>query len=286
MSKFMIRLITSALILIVFVPLLILGGWFFVALTMIIAYLAGFEMLKVMSIEEPIFKRLKFVAPLWNSFTVLVYYITPEYFLGISIMGCLLLFALTVLRTQFNVKSAINLVFTYLYTGVILTLAFGLRTVYGDTSYFSISFCQFGFLILCTTGCDCGAYVIGMLFGKKKLCPSISPNKTIAGAIGGVLVGTILAVAWYIISSKFIIETSIFGLHDINYALEIIIMVIVAILTTIFAQIGDLVASKIKREYGVKDYSNLLPGHGGIMDRFDSVIFAGAMLVAILAVFF
>ena len=251
-------------------------------------------MLKVMSKEEPYFERLKFVAPLWNAFTVLVNYVAPEMFIGVAVMGCLILFTLTVLRPNFNVKSAFKLVFTYLYTGIVLTLAFGLRTYYGDGTYFgsefSKNFClrfsQFAFLILCTTGCDCGAYVVGMMFGKKKLCPTISPNKTIAGAIGGTLIGTILAVAWYIISSKFIIKTSIFGVHDISYAFEIVIIVITAILTTIFAQIGDLVASKIKREYDVKDYSNLLPGHGGIMDRFDSVIFAGAMLAAILALFF
>lgn len=102
---------------------------------------------------------------------------------------------------------------------------------------------------------DTFAYFSGYLFGKHKLIPSISPKKTIEGSIGGVLGSTICCV--------------IFGYV---FNLEIAHMVLVGSLGSVVAQFGDLFASAIKRYVGIKDYGKLIPGHGGILDRFDSVI--------------
>ncbi len=106
-------------------------------------------------------------------------------------------------------------------------------------------------------GSDTFAYFVGNLFGKNKLAPQISPNKTIEGAIGGVF-GSILLVVLYSLVTK----TS----SSINYA-------ILGGLGSIISQTGDLIASKIKRLTGIKDYGFIMPGHGGILDRFDSIIF-------------
>ncbi|HHZ01793.1 MAG TPA: phosphatidate cytidylyltransferase [Tissierellia bacterium] len=106
-------------------------------------------------------------------------------------------------------------------------------------------------------GSDTFAYFSGKLFGKHKLYPKVSPNKTIEGAIGGVIGSTILSLIY-------------FNYLSINKYFYIIIFSVSA---SVFSMVGDLMASKIKREYGVKDFGNLLPGHGGIMDRFDSVLF-------------
>ena len=106
-------------------------------------------------------------------------------------------------------------------------------------------------------GSDTFAYFSGKLFGKHKLYPKVSPNKTIEGAIGGVIGSTILSLIY-------------FNYLSINKYFYIIIFSVSA---SVFSMAGDLMASKIKREYGVKDFGNLLPGHGGIMDRFDSVLF-------------
>ncbi|MDD2396389.1 MAG: phosphatidate cytidylyltransferase [Tissierellia bacterium] len=106
-------------------------------------------------------------------------------------------------------------------------------------------------------GSDTFAYFTGKFFGKNKLYPEVSPNKTIEGAIGGIIGSTILSLIY-------------FNYLSINKYFYIIIFSVSA---SIFSMAGDLTASKIKREYKIKDFGNLLPGHGGIMDRFDSVLF-------------
>ena len=113
---------------------------------------------------------------------------------------------------------------------------------------------------------DIGAYFIGKTFGKNKLIPSVSPNKTIEGSLGGVLCAVIVALVMYFLYSK--------ELHQIGY-LRLIIFTIVF---SVVGQLGDLVESSIKRHYGVKDSGKLLPGHGGILDRFDSMIFVFPMM--------
>ena len=108
---------------------------------------------------------------------------------------------------------------------------------------------------------DSFAYFAGRLFGRHKLCPSISPKKTVEGAIGGTL-GCVICICLYVyFCSKYA------GISA-NY----INAVILSVFTAVFSQLGDLAASCIKREHGVKDYGNLIPGHGGVLDRFDSAL--------------
>ncbi len=106
-------------------------------------------------------------------------------------------------------------------------------------------------------GTDISAYFSGMLFGKHKLCPDLSPKKTIEGAIGGTIGATIIGFIIAVIFARSLI------LH----------FIIASIIASILSQLGDLTASAYKRKMGIKDYGNLIPGHGGIMDRFDSVLF-------------
>lgn len=112
-------------------------------------------------------------------------------------------------------------------------------------------------VILAAFGTDIFAYFSGYLFGKHKLCPKISPKKTIEGAIGGVLGSVLLC--------------TLFGF--LVFGESIIHFIVVGFLGSIIAQLGDLTASIFKRKMGIKDYGNLIPGHGGILDRFDSVLF-------------
>ena len=107
---------------------------------------------------------------------------------------------------------------------------------------------------------DTGAYFTGVALGKHKLCPEISPKKTIEGFIGGILTtGIVYAVAFYIRSNS-----------DVRFALIAFIMGVVC---AVIGTVGDLSASMVKRQIGFKDYGNIMPGHGGLMDRFDSVLF-------------
>ena len=113
---------------------------------------------------------------------------------------------------------------------------------------------------------DTAAFYSGKLFGKHKLSPRVSPKKTIEGSIGGLIGATIFTGVFGIIVQKYINIMPIY-----NYF-------IIGALCGVFGQFGDLVASSIKRYVGIKDYSNLIPGHGGILDRFDSIIFSATVI--------
>lgn len=116
---------------------------------------------------------------------------------------------------------------------------------------------------------DSGAYFVGTFLGKHKLCPNISPKKTVEGLVGGVVtvgVGAIITVWVY---NSFILTE-----HQLNY----FVLVPLAMLASFVGVVGDLSASVIKREYSVKDFGNIMPGHGGVLDRFDSVIMVAPFL--------
>ncbi len=122
------------------------------------------------------------------------------------------------------------------------------------------------FCLLTSWLTDTGAYFAGTLFGRHKLSPRISPKKTIEGAIGGVVV--CVSVTWAI----GFICTSIFGIIE-GYTVKSANLIILTAICSIISMIGDLSFSVVKRTYAVKDYGNIMPGHGGILDRFDSFMF-------------
>ena len=124
---------------------------------------------------------------------------------------------------------------------------------------------------------DSAAYFAGTFLGKHKLCPSISPKKTIEGAIGGVLGGGLSFVLYGIIVNSFF--TQALDGKSIN----IVLIFVLGLMVSVVSQIGDLVASYIKREYEIKDYGNLFPGHGGMLDRCDSIILVAPIIFLFLS---
>ena len=117
--------------------------------------------------------------------------------------------------------------------------------------------------LFATFAVDTTAYFVGRAWGRHKMAPTISPGKTWEGAVGG-LVGAIVAV----IALALLLDI------DISYSE----MVILGFLIAVFAQLGDLAESKLKRSMGVKEAGNLIPGHGGILDRLDSIVFTGVVV--------
>ena len=118
---------------------------------------------------------------------------------------------------------------------------------------------------------DGGAYFGGTFFGKKKLCPKISPKKTVEGAFSGVIIGTGLSLIVGVIFENFIFADG----YRVNY----ILLAVFGLLGALVSIVGDLSFSLIKRSCGIKDYGSLIPGHGGMLDRFDSVIFTAPLLM-------
>ena len=130
-------------------------------------------------------------------------------------------------------------------------------------------------ILISSWGCDTCAYVVGMLIGKKKIFPVLSPKKSLEGCIGGV-VGAGLIAALYAV---FAVE-NVFPDKRVTIAITVICMV-----GAVMSQVGDLAASAIKRNHEIKDYGKLIPGHGGIMDRFDSVIVTAPMIYFLTVLF-
>lgn len=130
-------------------------------------------------------------------------------------------------------------------------------------------------ILISSWGCDTCAYVVGMLIGKKKIFPVLSPKKSLEGCIGGV-VGSGLIAALYAI---FVVE-NVFPDKRVTIVITVICMV-----GAVMSQVGDLAASAIKRNHEIKDYGKLIPGHGGIMDRFDSVIVTAPMIYFLTVLF-
>mgnify|MGYP001309419618 CR=1 FL=1 len=126
---------------------------------------------------------------------------------------------------------------------------------------------------------DAGAYFMGTFFGKHKLCPNISPKKTVEGAVGGVVFGIIGAAVDALVFQLLFYTQS--GREEIHY----VNLIIVALLGALVSIVGDLCFSIIKRSCHVKDYGNVIPGHGGILDRCDSVIFAAPLLLVFVQYF-
>lgn len=144
-------------------------------------------------------------------------------------------------------------------TGIVYVVFFSFHVTLVEQTQYGI---LIWLIIITAFGTDIMAYFTGFALGKHKLCPKISPKKTIEGSIGGILGSVILS-----------------GLFGYFFVPDILLhCIIIGVLGGIVSQFGDLTASIFKRKMGIKDYGNLIPGHGGILDRFDSVLFTGPMV--------
>lgn len=242
------RIITAIVLIAVILPCLIIGGLPFKILIGIIAAAGIFEMLSIC--DRP--KANIYLYPLVGAFVFYSLYFEQPLLIPseIIIVYMIILLACSMIDDGMNFTRLCY----YFTAGVLIAMGFHLlyqlRLVYG--------FEYILFLALATFGTDTGAYFTGMMFGKHKLNPRLSPKKTIEGSIGGMILGTVLSVAY----GAYIQINIPFGL-----------IMITAFILTITSQIGDLTFSSIKRTFEVKDFSQLLPGHGGILDRFDSILF-------------
>lgn len=149
----------------------------------------------------------------------------------------------------------------------------------GYTHQEGIFFVGLGFA--CSWLTDSFAYLVGRKFGKHKMAPVISPKKSIEGAVGGVVCAAALNMLYlyfFIIGCRYLYDYNLFG----ESKMHILFIIPISMALSCVSMVGDLAASVIKRNFGIKDYSQLLPGHGGIMDRFDSCVFVLPTLYCIL----
>ena len=161
-------------------------------------------------------------------------------------------------------------VYSHGFLTIFITTFFGsLIRLYNE---FGVQFVLIVFV--CAWMTDTAAYFTGCACGKHKLIPKVSPKKTVEGAVGGVIAAVLSCVLYL-----FILKKAGFDIRGLNY----LSIVVIGCVASIFSQIGDLVASAIKRDCDVKDFGNLLPGHGGLLDRFDSVMYIAPLVFYMLA---
>jgi len=165
------------------------------------------------------------------------------------------------------VDCAIN-IFVFLYVGILLSSIYLTRELkYGEYIVWLI--------FISAWGCDTSAYFTGKAIGKNKLIETLSPNKTIEGFIGGIVGAMLIGgiYAWVV--------TYILNLQEVG---SIALFIIASGIGGVFSQVGDLTASAIKRHTNLKDYGKIIPGHGGIMDRFDSIIFTAPIVYSVIII--
>ena len=254
----MTKKILGAIVLIaIFVPFLIIGELPFTILMSVLSIFGLYELLKVRETKKKFPLVLKIFAYLLTCYFCLYNTNSIEFINKFDyrvMAGIIFLFISPIVfinnNEEYNINDALFLIGSVLFIGLSFNLIIITRNY--DITYII-------YLLLITTITDTFALFTGMLIGKHKLCPKISPKKTIEGLIGGTIMGTFVATIFYntIISST----------------VPLVTVIMLTFVLCLVGQLGDLVFSSIKRYYDVKDFSNLIPGHGGILDRFDSLIF-------------
>lgn len=264
------RIITGAILAIVLGLFIYFGEgkleFLFSGLCVLLASIAAFEFSRMLNKGKKfsVFNYLSVLFAFLFTLLSVIFFQEDFYYMIVFVflISILLIYALIfVFNEDFKKKDFSDQILTILYSSLGFIGFAYLRTV-------SIHLIIYLFIVAMIT--DVFAYFIGIKFGKTRLAPKMSPKKSVEGAIGGLVFGGVAAGLY-----AYFLE-----IFDAN----IIIVFLISFALSIIAQIGDLVASKFKREYEIKDYSNLFPGHGGVLDRFDSSGFAGIFLMLLVMV--
>ncbi len=266
------RTLTGLILIAVLVPLLILGNWYFALLVAFIAYMANHELLAMFAKKEMIFKSLKYTMPIWSAITIFFGYFDSSLIIPAIVMGILLFLIAMVINRHITPSISMKLIFSYIYGGCLPLLVLYLR---------NLNLWIVVLVLVTVMLTDVGGYMFGYFFGKHKLCPTISPKKTIEGAILGTIFGMGCGCALYFIISKVFNITILETISTLSLLFEVLSVILITLVLAIIGQIGDLVASRIKRAYEIKDFGKIFPGHGGILDRFDSTLIASMVMYLI-----
>ena len=241
------RVISGVVLVILALAVILTGGYFLAAVLLFLALTAYRELMKACKLadSEKKFSALEIVG-----------------YVGIIAYYLLIVYVFTF--PKYNAQQIMCSFFCVAYAPVMLSFVYLVRDLeYGIYLVWMI--------FISSWVCDTCAYFSGVLLGRHKLAPVLSPKKSIEGAVGGVL-GSMIVGALY---AYFIVE-SVISNQQILW-----IFVLISGVGAVVSQVGDLAASAIKRNHEIKDYGKLIPGHGGVMDRFDSVIFTAPMIYSL-----
>ncbi|MCR5355145.1 MAG: phosphatidate cytidylyltransferase [Lachnospiraceae bacterium] len=248
------RLISGIVLVIIALAVIITGGNVLLGTMAVISLIGMYELYRVFGIEKSLAGFVGYIA-------CLVYYgdllwkFLPEHMILPIVFLIIMLGVYVFTYPKYKADQIMAGFFGLFYVAIMLSFLYQTRMLERGAYLVWLIF-------LCSWGCDTCAYCVGVLFGKHKMAPVLSPKKSIEGAVGGVVGSMLLTVLYcYIFRNQMEMAQN-----------EVYILAVVSGIGALISMIGDLAASAIKRNYDIKDYGKLIPGHGGILDRFDSVI--------------
>ena len=249
------RLISGIILVVMALFTIISGGTVLFGTLLAISLIGMDEIFRAMEVGRE-FTLLRLTSYLTIvGYYILMFFNLNEYLLPALLVGLIInMFVYVFTYPKHNASQIMAAFFGIIYVGVMLSFIYQTRMLADGAFHVWLIF-------LCSWGCDTCAYCVGMTCGKHKMAPVLSPKKSVEGAIGGVVGAGGLGVAYALIIQRPVIE----------YA-------IICAIGALIAMVGDLAASAIKRNQDIKDFGTLIPGHGGIMDRFDSVIFVAPII--------
>ena len=258
---FLTRLISGILLLAFTFVTMFFGGQLLLVTLFMISLLGLYELYKVMKFEDTPLACVGYLGAFaWylnidTKPNAILDIKVPELMIfSIVVVAALLVFV--VKYPKYSANQLFSTIFGIFYIPVMISFIFKTRE--------NIAFGQWlaWMVYVSSWGSDTCAYAVGRLFGKHKLAPNLSPKKSVEGSVGGIIGSALIGVIFGLIMSNFTGKSE-------NL---IIIFAVIGGLGSVISQIGDLAASGIKRNYDIKDYGHLIPGHGGILDRYDSII--------------
>lgn len=249
------RLFSGIVLVLLAIVLVSAGGRLLYCVTALLSLIGMYELYRVMGIEKKALGAAGYLACV--SYYGLVWFEGPQHVTLMAVVALMLLMSIYVFTfPKYGTEQVTVAFFGIFYVGIMLSYLYQVRAM-ADGRYLV------WLIFLSSWGCDTCAYCVGMLFGRHKLAPILSPKKSIEGAVGGVAGAGLLGI----------IYACVFGSRMLEIGNPQLACGAACAIAAVISQVGDLAASAIKRNHEVKDYGHLIPGHGGVLDRFDSVIF-------------
>lgn len=288
-NSFMIRFRSSVILMAVAIAAMVFGEYVLFGVIVLISLIGLMELYRVVGVNRSKAGAVGYgITVLYFIYQAFTYFIMPEINLGdfmrhkvlfniwdnadliiIALLIIILLAVYVLTFPKYNSEQITMVFFGFFYVVIALMYIFKTRQISGGEYAVWLIF-------IGSWGSDTMAYVVGRKLGKTKIAPKLSPKKSLEGLIGGIVGAALIGIIFAVIFRTQLLE---------SFSNPILIFGLTGAIGSVVSQIGDMAASAIKRNKGIKDYGTLIPGHGGILDRFDSVIFIAPIVYFMLTVF-
>lgn len=252
------RLISGAVLLVVIIAAFFAGSTVMFVLSALLSMIGLYEVYKVHKMEKEVLGMAGYAAGL--IYILCSWFAFEQWAILALVTGFLILMCVYVFSfPKYKASDVAYVVFGVVYVPVLMMYMYQIRSMAAGLFLIPLVF-------ISAWGNDTCAYCVGMLIGKHKMAPKLSPKKSVEGFIGGVAGAALLGAlyGWFLVN------------HGVNGSIDLYAVMCGA--AGMFSVVGDLTASAIKRDFAIKDYGKLIPGHGGVMDRFDSILFTAPVI--------